>query len=309
MKSRVALIQMECTYDKQANLDKAIERIERACDQGAELVCLQELFNTTYFCFEMDARHFDLAEPIPGPATAKLSELARERGVSIVAPLFERDQSGVCYNSAAFIGLDGSIIDVYRKSHIPLISTATNKGLEKYYFAEGDTGFKTFTTPGGLTVGVLICYDRHFPEGLRTLTLMGAQLILLPSTTAQSESNDIWEMESRVASVQNACWIGAVNRVGNEDGVNRPFFGRTLVSNPFGEVVARADDSEEIILHEIDTSVCEEARATWGFLRDRRPDLYGRVGARGGAPRENPRTEQLDSGAKVSAEPRPQASA
>lgn len=273
---RVGLIQMSTYYDKGKNVQKAEDLIREAAADGAKLVCLQELFNTVYFPFEIDARHMDLAEPIPGPTTDRLQAVAGETGVVIVAPIYEKVMDGLLYNSAAVLSSDGSLAGVYRKSSIPLAYTESIVGIEKYYFAQGDTGFITFDTPLDVRFGILICYDRHFPEAARALALGGAQLILVPTATT-GMSRDVWELELRGHAVANLCYVGGVNRVGvDQGGDTRHWYGSSLWVSPTGEIISQASDTkDEILFADLDFSVISKLRNTWGFFRDRRPDLYG----------------------------------
>lgn len=273
---RVGLIQMTTEYEKGNNLKKAEGLIRKATAGGAKLVCLQELFNTVYFPFEIDPRHTELAEPIPGPTTDRLRALAGETGAVIVAPIYEKAMDGLLYNSAAVLMPDGSLAGVYRKSSIPLAYTESIVGIEKYYFAPGDTGFITFDTPFDVRFGILICYDRHFPEAARALALGGAQLILVPTATT-GMSREIWELELRGHAVANLCYVGGVNRVGvDQGGDTRHWYGSSLWINPTGEIIAQAGETDdEILFADLDFSVVSKLRNTWGFFRDRRPDLYG----------------------------------
>jgi beta-ureidopropionase len=263
---------MACVYEKAVNVERALAHIRTAAEKGPELVCLQELFNTTYFPFEVDARHFALAEPIPGPSTEPLMELAREQGIVIVASLYEEVFDGEYFNTSAVIGRSGELIGIYRKSSIPITKTASLEGYEKFYFKPGNTGFRTFDVGLGPPMGILICYDRHFPEAARALALQGAELILVPSTTS-GMSRSSWELELRAHAMQNMCFVGGVNRVGDEGGYH--WYGSSVWVGPRGDVLARAGDSEdEVLLADLDFGEVEQVRREWGFFRDRRPDLY-----------------------------------
>jgi N-carbamoylputrescine amidase len=263
---------MACVYDKAANVNRTVEYIREAADRGAELVCLQEFFNTTYFPLEIDSRHFDLAEPIPGPSTETLMELARERRLVIVASLYEKVFSGEYFNTSAVIGASGELIGIYRKSSIPVTKTPSLEGHEKFYFRPGNTGFCTFDVGLGPRVGILICYDRHFPEAARALALQGAELILVPAATS-GMSRSAWELELRAHAMQNMCFVGGANRVGDEGGYD--WYGSSVWVGPRGDVLARAGDSDdEILVAELDFGEVESVRREWGFFRDRRPDLY-----------------------------------
>ena len=275
---RTALIQMSTVYDKEANTAKGERLVRQAADQGAQIVCLQELFNTIYFPYEMDPRHLELAEPIPGPTTDRMQEVARQTGVVLVAPIYEKTIEGMLFNTAPVIGTDGELLGIYRKSHIPLVSTPTLTGIEKYYFAPGDTGFVTFDTPFGIKFAVYICYDRHFPEGVRAFALQGAQLMVVPTATT-GMSRYLWELELRAHAVDNIMFVGGVNRVGvDQDGSDSHFYGSSVWVDPKGQIISQAgDQDDEILLADLDFSVVPQIRNEWGFFRDRRPDLYGAV--------------------------------
>jgi predicted amidohydrolase len=273
---KAAIIQMACSASKGENVAKAEERIAEAAEAGAELVCLQELFVSLYFPAEIDERHFDLAETIPGPTTDRLSALARERGVALLAPLFERTVEGIFFNTCAVIDRQGELLGVYRKSSIPVTRmTETLVGCESFYFRPGDTGFRTFDLACGIRVGILICYDRHFPEAFRCLALGGAQLIVTPTATC-GYSRAFWELELRAMAAQNLVFVGAPNRVGHDFGAD--WYGTSLWIDPSGHVLSSASDSEEEILYvELDLAEIARMRRKWGFYRDRRPELYGRL--------------------------------
>lgn len=273
---KAALIQMSTEYEVEKNVQKAENLVREAAGNGAQLVCLQELFNTIYFPFELNPKHLELAEPIPGPTIERMQEVAREEQIVLVAPIYEKDMEGQLYNSAPVIGTNGDLLGVYRKSHIPLVSTPSLTGIEKYYFTPGDTGFVTFDTPWGVKFGILICYDRHFPEGARALALNGAQLLLVPTATT-GMSRYLWELELRAHAVDNIYYVGGVNRVGKDQGgAKHHWYGSSLWTDPKGNILVQAGDSaDEIIYADLDFSVIPEIRNEWGFFRDRRPDLYG----------------------------------
>jgi beta-ureidopropionase len=275
-----ALIQMTTEYNKEKNVRKAEEYVREAAGRGASLVCLQELFNTVYFCFEMDARHFELAETLDGPTIRRMRDLAKELQITLVAPIFEKAFDGEYFNSAPTIGPGGEILSVYRKSHIPLVNDPSIIGLEKYYFTPGDTGF--ITAPLASTrMGTLICYDRHFPEGARALAMNGAEVVVVPTATA-GMSKYLWDLELRAHAVDNVYYVGGVNRVGqDQDGGPNTFYGSSMWVNPRGEILAQAGDSEdEVLVAELDLSLIADMRNKWGFFRDRRPDLYTGLGSR-----------------------------
>jgi N-carbamoylputrescine amidase len=278
----LGLIQMRCDPSPEANLEKALARLRQAAGQGANIICLPELFRSQYFCQRQDPALFDLAEPIPGPSTDRLSQVARSTGTVIIASLFERRAAGLYHNTAAVIDADGELLGIYRKMHIP----DDPLYFEKYYFTPGDTGFRTFDTRFG-RIGVLVCWDQWFPEGARLTALKGAQLLLYPTAigwhprekaqygTAQHQA---WELIQRSHAIANGVYVGAINRVGHEgpaDG-GLEFWGASFVSDPFGSLLRRAaHDAEEVVLVQCDPARQEEIRRNWPFLRDRRIDAYG----------------------------------
>ena len=273
---RASLIQMSTEYDKEKNVLKAERLVREAADDGAQIICLQELFHTIYFPYELESRHLDLAEPLDGPTMDAMRELARETGTVLVAPIYEKALDGLLYNTAPVIGPDGGLIGIYRKSHIPIVKVETLTGVEKYYFTPGDTGFVTFPTPFDVTLGILICYARHFPEGARMLALNGAQIIFVPTATT-GMSRYLWELELQAHAVDNVYYVGGVNRVGiDQGGSESHFYGSSMWVDPKGQIVAQAsDEHDEVLTLDLDLAVIPGIRNDWGFFRDRRPDLYG----------------------------------
>ena len=273
---RASLIQMSTEYDKEKNVLKAELLVREAAVDGAQIICLQELFHTIYFAYELEPRHLDLAEPLNGPTMDSMCELARETGRVLIPPIYEKALDGLLYNTAPVIGPDGALIGIYRKSHIPIVKVETLTGVEKYYFTPGDTGFVTFPTPFDVTLGILICYDRHFPEGARILALNGAQMIFVPTATT-GMSRYLWELELQAHAVDNVYYVGGVNRVGiDQGGSESHFYGSSMWVDPKGQIVAQAsDEHDEVLTADLDLSVIPTIRNDWGFLRDRRPDLYG----------------------------------
>lgn len=276
-KVQVGLVQMSCTADKQQNLQKAIEKVREAAQKGAQIVCLQELFTSLYFCDVEDYDNFKLAEPIPGPSTDELSKLAAELGVVIIASLFEKRTQGLYHNTTAILDADGQYLGKYRKMHIP-----DDPGFyEKFYFTPGDLGYKVFKTRFA-TIGVLICWDQWYPEAARITALMGAEILFYPTaigwaTTQDAETNteqyNAWQTIQRSHSVANGVHVVSVNRVGEEAGVE--FWGGSFVSNPFGKVMYQASHSEEeVTIVELDLNKTDHYRTHWPFLRDRRIDSY-----------------------------------
>jgi N-carbamoylputrescine amidase len=280
----LGLIQMSCVADPAANLDKAVQRIRQAAKSGAQIVCLQELFRSPYFCQREDPSLFDLAEPIPGPTSERLSAAARETGTVVIASLFERRAAGVYHNTAAVFDADGKLAGIYRKMHIP----DDPLYYEKYYFTPGDLGFRAFDTRYG-RIGVLVCWDQWYPEGARLTALKGAQILFYPTAIGWhpreqaefgTQQHGAWELIQRSHAVANGLYVAAVNRVGHEGpadgGLN--FWGASFVSDPFGKVLARAShEREEVLIVPCDLRRIEETRRNWPFLRDRRIDAYGDI--------------------------------
>ena len=296
MKSKtftIGLVQQACVESKAANIERAVAGIREAAGRGAQIVCLQELFASPYFCKAEDAARFDLAEPIPGPTVETLQPMARELGVAVVVPIFERRGPGVYHNSAAVLDADGSLLGVYRKMHIPVDPLY----LEKFYFAPGDAagpgkGFKVFDTRFA-RVGVLICWDQWYPEGARITSLLGAEVLFYPTAigwhprekdAVGAAQVDAWRTVQRGHAIANGVYLAAPNRVGHEaepgtDGIE--FFGHSFISDPFGRVVAEAPAGEPAVLvAECDRALMEDVRRNWPFLRDRRIDAYEPILAR-----------------------------
>ena len=285
-KFAVALVQMAMGEDPEENLRKGAERVREAARRGAALVCLPELFRSRYFCQREDTAFFDLAEPLPGPTTDALRGVAREAGVVVIAPVFERRAPGVCHNSAAVIDADGTIAGIYRKMHIP----DDPAYYEKFYFTPGDLGFRAFDTLAG-RIGTLICWDQWYPEGARLTALAGASVLFYPTAigwhprekeASGAQQRDAWRTVQRGHAVANGVYVAAVNRVGLEvpegggDGIE--FWGSSFLCDPQGVVVAEAPaDREEILLGEVDLDRVEDVRRNWPFLRDRRIDAYGGI--------------------------------
>ena len=275
---------MACSLDPNENLAKAEWRIREAAARGAQIVCLQELFRSQYFCREENAGLFDLAESIPGPSTAALSRLAAELGVVVIGSLFERRTAGVYHNTAAIIDADGALLGIYRKMHIP----DDPLYFEKYYFTPGDLGFRSFDTRYG-RVATLVCWDQWYPEAARLAALSGAQVLFYPTAIgwhpAEKEEfgaaqYDAWRTIQRGHAIANGIYVAAVNRVGYEGPPENglEFWGGSFVADPFGQVVAEAShDREEILIAECDPRRIEEVRRNWPFLRDRRIDAYGPI--------------------------------
>jgi len=276
---RVGLIQLTAEDTPAANVRKTIPRIEEAAAKGAQIIGLQEMFTTKYFCITQDPRNFDLAEPIEtGPSVTELAQVAKRLGVVIVAPLFEARGSEVYHNTAAVIDADGSVLGKYRKMHIP-----QDPGFEeKFYFTPGDLGFRSWQTAHG-KIGVLICWDQWYPEAARLTALAGADILFYPTAIGWlpeekaafgRAQHNAWETVQRGHGVANGCYIAATNRVGTEG--RTQFWGQSFVSDPYGEIVARASsDREEVLVADCDLAKQREFRRIWPFFRDRRIDAYG----------------------------------
>jgi N-carbamoylputrescine amidase len=288
---RIGLVQMHCTPDPDENLDRAADWVRRAARQGAQIVCLPELFRTQYFCQREDIALFDLAEPIPGPSTERLGAVAREEKVTVIASLFERRAPGLYHNTAATLGPDGDVKSLYRKMHIP----DDPLYYEKFYFTPGDLGFRAVDTAVG-RVGTLVCWDQWYPEGARLTALQGANVLFYPTAIGWHPHEkdeygeaqyDAWQTIQRSHAIANGVYVAAPNRVGTEHGdirgnrVEGPglqFWGGSFIADPFGRILAKAShDSEEILTAEIDLNLLEDQRRNWPFLRDRRIDAYGPI--------------------------------
>jgi N-carbamoylputrescine amidase len=255
-------------------LDKHMGMIRKAAADGAQIVCLQEIFNGPYFCAEQTTRWYDSTERVPdGPTVQRMMALAKETGVALVVPIYEVEEEGVFYNTAAVIGRDGEFVGKYRKMHIPHVAPGF---WEKFYFRPGNLGFPVFDL-GFCKIGVYICYDRHFPEGARALGLHGAEIVFNPSATVAGLSEYLWKLEQPAHAVANGYFVGAINRIGTEAPWNiGEFFGQSYFCNPRGKIIAEASrDKDEIVTADLDLEMIAEVRRTWQFFRDRRPDMYG----------------------------------
>ncbi|HTP52761.1 MAG TPA: carbon-nitrogen hydrolase [Anaeromyxobacteraceae bacterium] len=280
---QIGLVQMAMSPDPAANVDRAVERVREAARLGADLVCLPELYRTRYFCQGEDATLFDLAESVPGPSSERMGTVAREAGVAIVVPIFERRAPGLYHNTALLLDRDGSLAGMYRKMHIP----DDPAFYEKFYFAPGDLGFRAFDLAPG-RVGALICWDQWYPEGARLTALRGASALLYPTAIGWhpgekdrhgASQREAWRTVQRSHAVANGVYVAAANRVGFEPGpqggAGLEFWGSSFLCDPFGVVIAEASaDREEILVGEVDLSRIEEVRRNWPFLRDRRVDAY-----------------------------------
>ncbi|HUS06680.1 MAG TPA: carbon-nitrogen hydrolase [Bryobacteraceae bacterium] len=279
---RLGLVQTACSTDPDENLEKAVTKIREASRAGAQIICLQELFRSQYFCRVENADLFELAEPIPGPSTLTLGRIAKEMKVAVVASLFERRAAGLYHNTAAIIDADGEILGLYRKMHIP----DDPLYYEKFYFTPGDTGFLNFDTAYG-RIGTLVCWDQWYPEGARLSALGGASVLFYPTAIGWHPSEkaefgaaqlDAWRTIQRAHAIANGIYVAAVNRIGFEGPAEQglEFWGNSFVADPFGQVLAQASqDKEEILVVECDPRRMDEVRRNWPFLRDRRIDAYG----------------------------------
>ena len=261
---------------KQAMIDKHVSLIARAADQGAQVLCLQELFYGPYFCAEQNTKWYELSEPIPaGPTMQRMQDLARRHAMVLIIPLYEEDMPGVYYNSAAVIDADGAYLGKFRKMHIPHCAPGF---WGKFYFRPGNLGYPVFDTRVG-RVGVYLCYDRHFPEGARCLGLNGAEIVFNPSATVAGLSEYLWKLEQPAHAVANQYFVGAINRPGVEEPWRiGEFYGHSYFCDPRGQIVAegkRLDD--DIVIADLDLDMIREVRNVWQFFRDRRPETYSRI--------------------------------
>lgn len=280
---KIGLVQMSCEPNPETNFKKATQYIRDAAKQGAQIVCLQELFRSQYFCQTEDTELFKLAETIPGPSTQALGKVARQKKVAVIASLFEKRVPGIYHNTAVIIDTDGEIVGKYRKMHIP----DDPLYYEKFYFTPGDLGFRTHKTEYG-QIGALVCWDQWFPEAARLTALSGAQFLFYPTAIGwlPNESEEMneaqhsaWETIQRGHAIANGVFVVVVNRVGSEGKLT--FWGQSFVADPFGRVIAKASaDKEEVLVVDCDRSKIEETRQNWPFLRDRRIDAYDALACR-----------------------------
>jgi N-carbamoylputrescine amidase len=278
-KVTVGLIQASTPFDpswpieriKETSVEKHLPLIEEAGRRGVQMLGLQEIFNGPYFCPSQDARWYDAAEPVPGPTTERMQVLARKHQMVIVVPVYEREQAGVYYNTAAVLDADGTFLGKYRKTHIP----HTSGFWEKFFFKPGNLGYPVFQTRYA-KVGLYICYDRHFPEGARALGLNGAEVVFNPSATVAGLSQYLWKLEQPAHAVANGYFVAANNRVGSEPWNIGTFYGTSYVVDPRGNFLAiGSEDKDELVVATCDLAMIEEVRRVWQFFRDRRPELYG----------------------------------
>src|ERR1700744_3982221 len=268
---RAALVQAVWTGDKASMIAHHEEQARLAAAEGARGICFQELFYGPYFCQVQDAKFYEYAESVPGPVTERFAELAAELGMVMILPVYELEQPGFLYNTAAVIDADGTYLGKYRKHHLPHLPGFW----EKVYFRPGNAGWPVFDTAVG-KVGVYICYDRHFPEGWRQLGLNGAEIVYNPSATSRGLSSHLWKLEQPAAAVANEYFIAAINRVGVEEYGDNDFYGTSYFVDPRGQFVGEPASShdEELVVRDLDLDVIDEVRQQWQFYRDRRPDAY-----------------------------------
>jgi N-carbamoylputrescine amidase len=272
----IAPVEMEIEEIKRQNIEHQMQYVEEAAAQGVQVLCFQEIFTTPYFCAEQTTRWYDAVERIPdGPTVKFMQDVAKQHGMVLVVPIYEEEQTGVYYNSAAVIDADGKYLGKYRKTHIPHVAPGF---WEKFYFRPGNLGYPVFETAVG-KVGVYICYDRHFPEGARCLGLNGAEIIFNPSATVAGLSEYLWKLEQPAHAVANGYFVGAINRVGTEAPWNiGEFYGQSYFCDPRGQMLAVGTrDQDELVVADLDMDKIKEVRNTWQFFRDRRPDAYGEI--------------------------------
>jgi N-carbamoylputrescine amidase len=275
-----ANISLEGSIDdvKARMIDKHMPLIEEAGRRGVQVLCLQELFYGPYFCAEQKTRWYDLTERVPdGPTIRAMQDAAKRLGMVMIVPVYEEENTGVYYNTAAIIDADGRFLGKYRKHHIPQVAPGF---WEKYYFRPGNTGYPVFETAAG-RIGVYICYDRHFPEGARILGLNGAEIVFNPSATVAGLSEYLWKLEQPAHAVATGYFVGAINRVGMEAPWNiGEFYGQSYFCDPRGRIIAEASrDKDELVVADLNLDLIKEVRDTWQFYRDRRPETYGSITA------------------------------
>ena len=261
---------------KKANIDNQMKLVEEAAKQGVQMLCFQEIFTTPYFCAEQQTRWYEAVEKVPdGPTVKLMQDVAKQHGMVVIVPIYEEEQTGIYYNTAAVIDADGKYLGKYRKTHIPHVAPGF---WEKFYFRPGNLGYPCFDTAFA-RIGVYICYDRHFPEGARCLGLNGAEIIFNPSATVAGLSEYLWKLEQPAHAVANGYFVGAINRVGTEAPWNiGEFYGQSYFCDPRGQMLAVGTrDQDELIVADLDMDKIREVRNTWQFFRDRRPDAYGAI--------------------------------
>ena len=272
----IAPVEMPIEEIKRQNIEHQMQFVERAAEQGVQMLCFQEIFTTPYFCAEQQTRWYEAVEKIPdGPTVKLMQDVAKQHGMVLIVPIYEEEQTGVYYNSAAVIDADGKYLGKYRKTHIPHVAPGF---WEKFYLRPRNLGYPCFDTAFG-RIGVYICYDRHFPEGARCLGLNGAEIIFNPSATVAGLSEYLWKLEQPAHAVANGYFVGAINRVGTEAPWNiGEFYGQSYFCDPRGQMLAVGTrDEDELVVADLDMDMIREVRNTWQFFRDRRPDAYGQI--------------------------------
>ncbi|MEV0467060.1 nitrilase-related carbon-nitrogen hydrolase [Nocardia tengchongensis] len=271
---RAALVQTSWTGDKESMIKAHEDYARQAAAAGAKVICFQELFYGPYFCQLQDTKFYDYAESVPGPTVDRFAALARELGLVMVLPVYEQEQPGLLYNTAAVVDADGRYLGKYRKHHIPHV----HGFWEKFYFRPGNLGWPVFDTAVG-RIGVYICYDRHFPEGWRALGLAGAEIVFNPSATSRGLSSYLWKLEQPASAVANEYFIGAINRVGIEEYGDDDFYGTSYFVDPEGQFVGEvaSGTAPELVVRDLDMDLIKVVRDRWAFYRDRRPDAYGKL--------------------------------
>jgi beta-ureidopropionase len=282
---RIALIQFVADFDKNTNMEKIIRYTKESAENGAQIICHQELATTYYFGIDQELSHFKEAEVIPGKSTEIVGKIARELKVVIILPLFEKVVEGEYYNTAAVIGVEGEIMGRYRKTHIPEATSLDEEtGIEKFYsekfyFRPGNLGFPVFETPFGAKFGIIICYDRHFPEASRMVALGGADILFIPTATA-GVTCKLWDVELRFLAMSNVFYVGGVNRVGRDTGILTPrkHLGSSIIVDPKGQIIAQAgNERDQIIYADVDLNAIRDLRNHCGYYRDRRPEIYSKI--------------------------------
>lgn len=274
---RAAIVQTAWTGDRESMVEANVKYAYQAAEQDARVMCFQEIFNAPYFCQVQEDVHKDAAEGIPdGPTIQRMIALAKETGMVLIVPIYEKEDDGFLYNSAAVVDSDGTYLGKYRKTHIPHVTGFW----EKFYFRPGNLGYPVFDTAVG-RIGVYICYDRHFPEGWRALGLGGAKIVFNPSATSRGLSMYLWNLEQPASAVANEYFIGAINRVGKEEYGDNDFYGSSYFVDPKGQMVGEAasDTEEELVIRDLEMDMIDEVRKMWAFYRDRRPDAYAALTA------------------------------
>ena len=272
----IAPVEMPIDEIKKQNIENQLEYVQQAAEQGVQMLCFQEIFTTPYFCAEQQTRWYDAVERVPdGPTVTLMQEVAKEHGMVLIVPVYEEEQTGIYYNTAAVIDADGKYLGKYRKTHIPHVAPGF---WEKFYFRPGNLGYPCFDTAFA-RIGVYICYDRHFPEGARCLGLNGAEIVFNPSATVAGLSEYLWKLEQPAHAVANGYFVGAINRVGTEAPWNiGEFYGQSYFCDPRGQIIAEGSrDKTELVVADLDLDEIREVRNTWQFFRDRRPDLYDQI--------------------------------